>query len=717
MAKSPILSDVTSILTSGTILNGNWDLIEAAFLNTLSRDGSTPNQMEADFDLNSNDVLNGGSIYTDKLYIDGVLVSPTGLVGSNALLIDNNLSDLGDIPTALTNLGITANTDEINYLSGAVSNIQTQINNVLTGYLPLTGGNMTGDIIQKTGTSTVYESLDGTKTGDISISNEGTVDFLSSGGAGFTFDGDPYTIAFKSRAELVAYVAVPNVPKEGLTYAFEGQLLRGSVGATVISDLPGLLPIDNVANADHLGLTVGTATDGEATVNSTKINAWLALADGNVFDFRMDDISIGATIALARHGNGIIGKPATWVFGGATDPGAICRWRGASGGIMVKSQYPDTTNDVYSTVCRGVTLDGRSLAQVGYSWVGCQKPIADDLHVTSLLDDVSSYAYQLSGIDNDVIGCVYGGKFGSLTCIVTGDANGFVTTGPVSVAGSNVSFCQFEYIHVTCVDGFSFVFQDMDDCSFTQIAVSRGAGGTGGTMLLNSSISNGHHITGNTILNCNMGVTDGSNLKIQVSDAATLGNYIRYNGVDFTTDLVFTGGSKRSDNKFVYLGRTDFVGGFADMPTENLLPLANVVVNDARILDYYLEGTATPTITIGGSSTGITYAAQALHFTRIGNRVHITGDITLSSKGAGSGDVVLEGLPFTAHATAPSAGISIGYYAGLAAVGDAPLGAVVKNTTTCTLFKQGAAAAVALQASDITNAFRLIFTATYHCAE
>ncbi len=68
MAKKPNLSNVTNILTAGTVINNNNDLIEEAFENTLSRDGSTPNQMEADIDLNSNDLLN-----VKNLDVNGVL--------------------------------------------------------------------------------------------------------------------------------------------------------------------------------------------------------------------------------------------------------------------------------------------------------------------------------------------------------------------------------------------------------------------------------------------------------------------------------------------------------------------------------------------------------------------------------------------------------------------------------------------------------------------
>ena len=57
MAKRPNLNNVSNILNGETTINNNWEQIAEAFDNTLSLDGSTPNQLNADLDLNQNDVL------------------------------------------------------------------------------------------------------------------------------------------------------------------------------------------------------------------------------------------------------------------------------------------------------------------------------------------------------------------------------------------------------------------------------------------------------------------------------------------------------------------------------------------------------------------------------------------------------------------------------------------------------------------------------------
>ena len=52
------LNDVTSGYSAATVVNANNDRIEAAIENTLSRDGSTPNGMNARLDMNSNRIVN-----------------------------------------------------------------------------------------------------------------------------------------------------------------------------------------------------------------------------------------------------------------------------------------------------------------------------------------------------------------------------------------------------------------------------------------------------------------------------------------------------------------------------------------------------------------------------------------------------------------------------------------------------------------------------------
>lgn len=67
MAKQPTLTNITSGFASQAQLNNNFDEIRNAFNNTISRDGSTPNAMQAPLDMNGNEIVNASG-----LQIEGV---------------------------------------------------------------------------------------------------------------------------------------------------------------------------------------------------------------------------------------------------------------------------------------------------------------------------------------------------------------------------------------------------------------------------------------------------------------------------------------------------------------------------------------------------------------------------------------------------------------------------------------------------------------------
>ena len=85
MAKQPVVNTISSGYASQSQLNENFSNIQQSFSNTLSLDGSTPNAMQADLDLNNNDLLNVRAIYVDGVNVLNVLdnvtvstASPTG---------------------------------------------------------------------------------------------------------------------------------------------------------------------------------------------------------------------------------------------------------------------------------------------------------------------------------------------------------------------------------------------------------------------------------------------------------------------------------------------------------------------------------------------------------------------------------------------------------------------------------------------------------------
>lgn len=76
MAKLPLVHIATLIPSAITTINQNMDDISAAIENTVSRNGLVPNDMDADLDMNHNDILSAGEITTDLLTVGGMLFVP-----------------------------------------------------------------------------------------------------------------------------------------------------------------------------------------------------------------------------------------------------------------------------------------------------------------------------------------------------------------------------------------------------------------------------------------------------------------------------------------------------------------------------------------------------------------------------------------------------------------------------------------------------------------
>lgn len=86
--------------------NSNYDAIEAAFDNTVSRDGSTPNYMTVDFDMNSNRIINLPDAASDtepvsySQWVAGGSNSPTVV---NANLVNFTQTGTGAVSRTVTN--------------------------------------------------------------------------------------------------------------------------------------------------------------------------------------------------------------------------------------------------------------------------------------------------------------------------------------------------------------------------------------------------------------------------------------------------------------------------------------------------------------------------------------------------------------------------------------------------------------------------------------
>ena len=77
MAKRPSINNISSGFASNAQLNENFQALRDGFDNTLSLDGSTPNAMQADLDMNGKNILNAEGIFVN---------------GTNLLSLINNVT-------------------------------------------------------------------------------------------------------------------------------------------------------------------------------------------------------------------------------------------------------------------------------------------------------------------------------------------------------------------------------------------------------------------------------------------------------------------------------------------------------------------------------------------------------------------------------------------------------------------------------------------------
>ena len=161
MAKAPTLTTIATGYYSTTALNDNFDNIEAAFENTLSLNGATPNAMNADLDMNGYSIINYGALSSTpnpNPAIDTHLNTGTATTGQY-LTWDGSDYDWIDLDPAAAGAVMDS---ELTDLAG-VKALDTSTLATLTGTETLTNKTLTTPVINGAVTGTGV----GTDTGDL----------------------------------------------------------------------------------------------------------------------------------------------------------------------------------------------------------------------------------------------------------------------------------------------------------------------------------------------------------------------------------------------------------------------------------------------------------------------------------------------------------------------------------------------------------------------
>ena len=230
------LTDVTDNgLDLDTNINANNALIEAAVENTLSRDGTSPNTMSVNLDMNSNRInnLTDGVQLQDAVTVNQLTQGLIGVVVDSASLI--GITDAGDYYTS-TNVEDALQEIITTYLPGA--------------YLPLAGGTMSGNIAMADNEIQRPEIKDYSITSTTPTSSSGAITFDCANGNAFQV----------TLTENITGVTLSNPPASGLYGEIIIKFVQDGTGSRTVGGWPGAVKWPG-GTAPTITTTATTGTD------------------------------------------------------------------------------------------------------------------------------------------------------------------------------------------------------------------------------------------------------------------------------------------------------------------------------------------------------------------------------------------------------------------------------------------------------------------------
>jgi len=335
------LNDVVSGYTSTSAINANNDLTEVALENTLSRDGTGPNTMGTDLDMNGYAIINhiaisgdtnfsfksnwaigtayvinnlvyvttaesstdGGATYicttnhTSGATFDGDLSSywtifskrgATG-PGTGDLLAANNLNDVSSVSASRTNLGLAigsniqawdANLDTYSTTPLSTGELE-QLQNINLTTITSTQWGYLGGIDQALATTDNVIFTDATITGaftSVGIDDNATTTKATLTDAGLSIAGNITTTTGSIQADTGNLTAQAN--GKGLILENGGLISYPTFGGAHLFNGVGDILIENTAVSGKVWLAAGASGSFHIDVDTT-INAFTINSSGN----------------------------------------------------------------------------------------------------------------------------------------------------------------------------------------------------------------------------------------------------------------------------------------------------------------------------------------------------------------------------------------------------------------------------------------------------
>jgi hypothetical protein len=292
------LDDIASLQSEASAiqtLNTNAARIETALENTLSRDGTTPNQMGTTLDMNDNRILNlaapvsgsDAARYSDiasALSVTATLVpslsgnsgkimsndgtvlnwkTPAQISGLGDLLSTNNLSDVASASTARTNLGLGTAATVATGTSGATLGL-------LNGNLTFSGTLSTTALVSMSAGATLSGTVDYRLTATATTLNSDSIGFR---GAPLNTQDATYTLVLQDSGKTVLHTSASThtwtiPPNSSVAYPSGTVIVVANIGSGAVT----------LARGSGVALRIGgSSTDSNKTLAQHGIASLLKL--------------------------------------------------------------------------------------------------------------------------------------------------------------------------------------------------------------------------------------------------------------------------------------------------------------------------------------------------------------------------------------------------------------------------------------------------------